>query len=330
MASTGRELRSRWTSGQGLDRAKSVLAALTAGEALSSTGLPTVDGRVDLRGFPFPEPLQLQEITAKGTTVALGVFAGMVEVRSSVWSGLDLSGASLRRVALNEMAIDDCLFEGADCRNARVAGATLSDCSFERADLRDSSLGATTHGHRTTYSNVSFANARLDNSHAVEAHFLQCRFSDTRLNGVNFMGSQFVGGSFEGEVEDVILYGEPPALALEHGHDGSPNRMQGVDLRRARLRFVNFRHLELAEAQLPEDTDHLVVRPYAVLLRATVDLLRRDARPAAKRLALMLGEGELRWALADQDTGLLQLSGYRPDERAVLLEVLARVRSGDT
>jgi hypothetical protein len=64
---------------------------------------------------------------------------------------------------------------------------------------------------------------------------------------------------------------------------------KGVDLRKAKLKFVEFRGLDMAEVRWPEDEDHFVVEDYPATLDRLLATWRARSDLASRRLAASFG-----------------------------------------
>jgi hypothetical protein len=86
--------------------------------------------------------------------------------------------------------------------------------------------------------------------------------------------------------------------------------MERVDLRRARLSWVEFRGLELENVQLPEDDGHLIVEDYRPTLERCIVRLCGCTDEVSRRLLAALGH-QLKWAGQHQRRGVIARGDVR-------------------
>jgi uncharacterized protein YjbI with pentapeptide repeats len=276
-----------------------VWARLIGGGSLAGLDLPVNGGRVDLRGLVAPDPAVLrQSVTASTELTELDE---LIVIRATHWRGIDFSGAQLRSLRFFDSAIEDCCFEGTLCRDWRMWGTTIVNTSFRAADLRKAALGGVEDGKRNTFRQVDFTQADLRQTVYVSCDMIGCSFVETKLSKVDFQGTVFVNCTFEGELDEVLFY--------RHGFRGEAfpaNEMGGVDLRRSKLRHVEFRGLDMSEVQWPEGDDHLVVDDYTATLDRALVVLKGRTDVASKKLSAVLGM-KRKWAGHDQKRGVLSI-----------------------
>jgi uncharacterized protein YjbI with pentapeptide repeats len=274
-----------------------VWKALLSGEPLDRLGLPTVNGRIDLRGLVAQQPTVAHESTTPIADVKR--LANITEVRGARWRGIDFSNSRLDSVRLIHSSIEDCCFDEAQCHDWRMWATTISNCTFRNADLRRSSFGGVDEGQRNAFRGVDFTRADLRQTGHKAAEMSGCTFVDTNLTKVDFQGTVFVNCVFAGELREVLFY--------RHAFEGEtfpPNEMKGVDFRRARFRDVEFRGLDMDQVTWPEDANHIVVEDYKVTLNRMLDVMRDRSDKPARMLKAVL-EMELKWAGPNRRRGVI-------------------------
>ncbi|MEV6349919.1 pentapeptide repeat-containing protein [Actinoplanes sp. NPDC051851] len=278
-------LKKRWTSGAGRDLARTAQQRILRNEALDGIGLQKVDGRADLRCMTFPA--SLRELSG-------------VRIRR-----VDLSGAKLANLRIVDAAIEDCRFEGADCRYWHLRGSSVDGCSFARADLRDSTLGEWFQGRGNYYRGVSFEAARFLRATTSAAVYDDCDFSHAELDRVNFWQSSLIRCRFAGGVREVVFDGR----MLGEGKPTS-NPMEFVDLTDATIDGCEFRGVTFDTVVLPADPALIRIRDTGVVDRALVALagIPADSGTAIAEVVL----GHVRKVLAMGGEALVNLRDAEP------------------
>lgn len=267
------------------EQMRNVWGALLTDGDLSPLGLPTVNGRVDLRGIRAPTPELVRSFRIGGLQVR--EMANTVVVENVRWRGIDMSKAVLPSLRFFDVALDDCVFDRADCRGWRAWRSCFTSSSFVRADLRDFSMGAV-EGRRNVFQSVDFSHADLRGSGHGSAHFARCNFANAKLAKVNFLGDVFEDCRFAGVVREVEFARTDFRVDGLHPAPGEvipPNEMRRVDMRDAKLRWVTFSDLDLDDALLPVDSEHIVVEQAPRVLAAV-----------HRRFAESASEAESKWA----------------------------------
>jgi uncharacterized protein YjbI with pentapeptide repeats len=274
-----------------------VWRALLGGERLDRLNLPTKDGRIDLSGLAAPKPSAAHEYKVPNAHVKQ--MANLVVVRGATWQGIDFSKCRLESLRFFDSVIENCSFDGAQCRDWRIWGTTIRNCSFRGADLRGSALGGIDNGKRNSFQKVDFTKADLRRTAHGSADMTACVFINANLSKVDFQGTIFVDCTFAGELREVLFY--------RHAFRGEafpPNEMKGVDFRRARFRYVEFRGLDMDDVQWPEDSDHVVVENYKVALDRMLEFVRHRSDTPAQVIASTL-ELDRKWAGPNQRRGVI-------------------------
>jgi uncharacterized protein YjbI with pentapeptide repeats len=278
-------------------QAAEVWERLIGGRSLERLGLRVKAGLVDLRGLVAPEPTAVRRyITASADVRELGE---LIVIRGAHWKGIDFSGARLPSLRFFDSTIEYCSFEGAKCQDWRMWGTTILNTSFCSADLRKAALGGVENGKRNLFRAVDFTKADLRQTAYISCDMISCRFVETKLSKVDFQGTVFVNCTFEGALDSVLFYRQ-----AFRGEAFPANEMRGVDLRRATLRHVEFRGLDMSEVQWPEGEDHLVVDDYSATLDRALHALKGRTDLASKKLGMVLGM-KRKWAGPHQKRGVL-------------------------
>jgi uncharacterized protein YjbI with pentapeptide repeats len=271
---------------------------LLHGNALSDAGVPKVDGRFDLRNLHVPEPYAVE--TVRTPLADVTILGGTTSIKKATWQSIDFSSSHLPGLRLLDCQIRDCVFDRCRMDDLRVWRTDFANVSFRCADLRGAVLGGTSENDsvRNSFHDVDFTSADMRATIYGAAEFLRCKFNHARLNRVDFQSSTFTDCSFEGELRDVMFY--------QRGFKGElfpPNEMKRVDLRRAKLRWSEFRDLDLDEALLPTDEDHIVVENYPETLdRLLAFFCARPDVPSSALAAIF--ENRKQWLGARQRVGV--------------------------
>jgi uncharacterized protein YjbI with pentapeptide repeats len=263
--------RSKWRSGDGKRLRAELTSRILNVKPLDGLDLPTVEGRLDLRGFSLeriPEPPQ---------------------VRGATFTDTDFSYAQLRHLRLFGCRFENCRFDGADLADWRQWATDVAHCTFVDADLQQASFGGWDEGRGNEFRGCDFSGASLVGAESSAATYVDCRFADTRLDGVNFWQSSIIGCTFTGLLKDVVFDGR---MLNEPKPD--PNPMRDVDLTGAVFDGVEFRGVTFDRVRLPKDPDlYLIADPTA--LRPILASLA-TAQDLAGRIGRMILEKELKVA----------------------------------
>ena len=147
----------------------------------------------------------------------------------------------------------------------------------------------------------------------------RCDFSDARLDRTEFLGTVLIDCKFEGDLREVIFYGD-----WDEGF--APNEMLRVDLRRARLHMTEFRRMDMPNVRWPEDA--VLIDNYHETLDRVLAGLAQSDDPGASRLATVL-PSRRKWAGPNQQRGVVSkedlIKLYGPNGVEVFLR-LARGR----
>jgi uncharacterized protein YjbI with pentapeptide repeats len=146
---------------------------------------------------------------------------------------------------------------------------------------------------------VDFTGADMRGTMYGAAEFLRCKFNHAKFNKVDFQSSTFTDCSFEGELRGVLFY--------RRGFKGElfpPNETKRVDFRRAKLRWSEFRGLDLDEVFFPTDEDHIVVDNYPQTLDRLLAYFRGRSDLGSRGLVASFEHGK-KWLGARQKVGVL-------------------------
>jgi uncharacterized protein YjbI with pentapeptide repeats len=279
------------------NQASEVWTKLGSGQSLDGLSLSMNNGRIDVRGLTVSPPSAGKTV---GTPLAdVTELAGLTVIRNGIWKSLDFSGSKLDGLRFFDCIIENCVFDKCRCQDWRMWGTAISDTTFQSADLRGAALGGVQDGKRNQFRKVGFASADLRRTAYEAAEFVECTFKDTRLDKVDFQTTVFRDCVFEGELLEVLFY-----RTGFRGESYPPNNMERVDFSRAKLRFVEFRGLDLDQVQLPAGDDHIVLRPYREILDRLIRGFSGKTDPMSKGLAGNF-QFKLKWAGPRQVQGVL-------------------------
>ncbi|MDE2125351.1 MAG: pentapeptide repeat-containing protein [Armatimonadetes bacterium] len=270
-----------------MDNKLAIWEGMKSGRDLSGLKEELVNGRLDMRGLKLAEPsvVNVQEIEG----VEVGELTWYTELERFHWNGIDYTGSTLPALYLINGTVEDCVFDDCVFHDLRVWGTRLENVSFRRANLRGAALGTMEDGYCDTYVNVDFTQADLRRAFSHKSTFTNCIFRNTRLRKVEFWGSNFIDCVFEGELREVIFARDawPPG-------EFPPNEMINVDLRKAQLRWCDFRRLDLGRVLFPEDCAHFILNRYPETLTRLIAHYRPRRELAWRRVVTMC-EHDLGW-----------------------------------
>jgi uncharacterized protein YjbI with pentapeptide repeats len=272
---------------------------LIHGNPLSDTGIPTIDGRLDLRNLYVAEPRAIK--TMRTPLADVTVLGGITSIESASWKSIDFSSSRLPGLRFLDCQIRNCLFDKCRMGDLRVWRTGFANVSFRSADLRGAMLGGTSENdsRRVSFHDVDFTGADMRGTMYGAAEFLRCKFNHAKFNKVDFQSSTFTDCSFEGELRGVLFY--------RRGFKGElfpPNEMKRVDFRRANLRWSEFRGLDLDEVFFPTDEDHIVVENYPETLDRLLACFRGRSDLASRTLVRRF-ELRKKWLGSRQRVGVL-------------------------
>jgi uncharacterized protein YjbI with pentapeptide repeats len=272
---------------------------LVLGRPFSDAGVARIDGRLDLRNLNLPEPHKVG--TTRTPLADVTVLGGLTSIDGASWQSIDLSSSHLPGLRFLNCQIRDCVFDRCRLSDLRIWRTDFSNVSFRSADLRGAVLGGTREddSRRNSFRDVDFTAADMRGTIYGAAEFLRCKFNHAKLNKVDFQSSTFTDCSFEGELREVLFYRR--GFRCERF---PPNEMKRVDLRRAKLRWSQFRRLDLDDVLFPEDDDHIVVENYPETLDRLLAYFNGRSDLGSQRLAARF-EHEKEWLGPRQKVGVL-------------------------
>ncbi len=274
---------------------------LIRGQPLGDTGAAKIDGRFDSRNLHIAEPYGLETIRTPLADVT--VLGGITSVKGASWESVDFSSSRLPGLRFLDCQIRNCVFDRCRMKDLRVWRTDFADVSFRSADLRGAMLGGTSENdnRRVTFHDVDFTGADMRGTMYAAAEFLRCKFNHAKLNKIDFQSSTFTDCTFEGEVRDVLFY--------RWGFRGQrfpANEMNRVDFRRAKLRWSEFRNLDLDRVFFPEDDEHIVLENYPETLDRMLAYFRGRPDLGSRALAAVFDHRK-QWLGSRQRVGVLNI-----------------------
>jgi uncharacterized protein YjbI with pentapeptide repeats len=270
---------------------------LIHGKSLSDAGVPKIDGRFDLRNLDVPEPYAAE--TVRTPLADVTVLGGLTSIQSASWRSLDFSSSNLPGLRFLDCRIENCIFDRCRMDDLRVWNTKFSNVTFRSADLRGAVLGGVGSRGKNIFCDVDFTAADMRGTIYKAAEFVGCKFNHAKLNKVDFQSSTFTDCSFEGELREVLFY--------RRGFEGErfpPNEMKRVDFSRAKLRWSEFRGLDLDEVAFPADEDHIVIDDFPEMLDRLLSFFRGRPDRGSRRLSAIF-ELEKKWLGSRQRVGVL-------------------------
>jgi uncharacterized protein YjbI with pentapeptide repeats len=265
-----KDLIDRWCTRDGVTAARAILDRLAAGADLADLRLPTVDGRLDLRGLP----------------------AGGLFTEGGTLSDADLSHCSLSSAHLDGVRWTRCRLDGADLSAAVLTDVAIGDSTLRRADLREALVV------RSSWESVDVTGAKSRHLAVERTTFTRQTFP--ALAKVEFVACSFVDCRFAGPLSDVRFL----------GRGAEPAVLRRTTFESSDFRYAEFDGMEFDDVTFPDDGALVVVphRFPAVADRAsTLSLSRRDE--VGKELRRFLSSQFLRpglsgtagWVLSRRD-----------------------------
>jgi uncharacterized protein YjbI with pentapeptide repeats len=251
-----KDLRARWRTSDG--RALAVLVArwLVGDGGAPPDGVGQIDGRIDLRGFVFPDGPRFPKFEHVN------------------WRNIDFSGSVIRSARLFESTIEECRFDAADLFDWRLWGCRVVSSSFRAAELTGAAIGTGPYGEAgiNVWTGVSFDRADLSAAIVSECIFTDCSFRKAKLTRVWFTHVTFDGAVFEGTLRGVKF----AAHWLEGKRDPGP--MRNVDFRGVRFRDADIRY-RFDNVLFDETGDIIVIKDYRSVLERALELARGSLCP---------------------------------------------------
>jgi uncharacterized protein YjbI with pentapeptide repeats len=273
---------------------------LIQGRSLEGLDVPSSDGRIDLTGLRLPEPAVVSR--GRNSVAEVVEIEPNGNVRGARWRNIDFSGSTLNSLRFHDCEIDNCRFENCQLSDLRMWSTKITRSSFQRSDLQGAALGGVSNdGQRNQFLEVDFSHADLSRTVYKAAAFAGCLFRDTRLDKVDFQTSTFCRCRFEGELNYVLFY--------RRGFKGDafpPNEMNDIDMRGAKLRYVEFRGLALDHVQLPQGHDHLVVGNYLAAVDKLLAVFELQGDLPSRKLAAYFSIMK-KWTPRESTQGVISL-----------------------
>ena len=293
----------RWQTPEGLRLAQEIFARFAAGKALDDLRLGEHDGRVNLRGLCVPETIR-EKLPAFRKWDVYKV-RGQVRFNGAHFEGLDLGHSELEYLHLLNSRIINCCFDNANCAKWGLWGTDVAHTSFINTNLRAAVLGPWYENRGNTYQFVNFSRADMRDLVSPAATYMDCDFSNAKLDKVEFESSSFIRCRFAGELREVMFY--------DHGFKTGkpdPNPMEDVDFSEAKLRWVDFRRLNLDRVKVPDDRDHVIVKYYRCVLERALAALKDNETPAGRGLMAVL-KNDLKWIGPRREVGIFNRLDFR-------------------
>jgi uncharacterized protein YjbI with pentapeptide repeats len=292
------ELRQRWKTPEGVQRAAEVFARLQAGKSLDSLASATTDGRIGLRGLVLG-PVRIRRRRNIGR-----YFVEEVEQKPQLTNvevrDIDFTGAILQHLRFDGCTVGHCSFELADCRGFGTWNSTFVDCSFAGANLRDSAFGGVDRSENR-FESIDFSKAHMRGLASSAAVYERCSFDHAELKRVDFQASQLIDCRFAGELREVIF---SRVTAPGVPRRTRTNSIVNVDFSKANLRWCEFRGVDVRNAIFPRDENHLVIENVGCVLRRCLAALE-DVESFEAHAARTLLSGYLKWLDTDNTYGMI-------------------------
>lgn len=252
-----KERKKRWDNG---DFVKTVIDSLKNGNLLK-LNLSTINGRLDLRGFPFPQPDSTEKLHSYEM-----VYSRIVLKKISL-SGIDFSYSNLSYLEFDECSVENCYFEDATMRSLQITASGFSNIIFRNVDFTGSFLNSNIRDNGGFYRNVEFINCNLKSTSFSLPVIQDCVFENCKIDEIQFDGSRFGNVTFIGELRSAwfnghSVYCNKPALSILKRFDPKnyPNRMQNVDFSQAKLTDVTFSYgVDLSQCIFPIDSQYIYI-----------------------------------------------------------------------
>lgn len=290
----------RWMGASGTELAREVARRIQACGPLSHLGLGEYDGRVDLRGFVWPQPDSPKE-AYEGSQVGSPRRTGSL-------TSVDFAAAEMPALRFFRVRVANCRFDGVrlhDRDRAFASGigfwsSTVTDSSFRGADLSDALLDGVTGWprRRCSFQRVDFSGANLANVWVSGSTFQDCDFAGAYLRNTEF-ASDLIRCRFAGHLHSTLFYGKRPG---ERGR----GRLEDVDFLEADFHWVSFRGLNLDRVWLPAGPGHIRIDK----LGCVAERLRAKSRsdPGAVPIPLRVKIEEWQeWRSRDQTMDVIGL-----------------------
>lgn len=299
---TRKALSDRWSTETGQALAEEVIARLIARRPLDGLELAEHEGRVDLRYLPAPAPKRLERFETQGWSVQR--LGNLIELTGASLEGLDLSGAQLQSFRFFDTRINNCRFDGANCRDWRLWASEITDSSFTKANLAEAAVGTSRYqGRRNVWRRVDFSGSDFRIGVSDEAVYEDCDFSGAKLDKVNFGQCAFVRCRFAGKLNETVFDGR------DLSDQPAPPQMDAVDFSDAFFSDVEFAGFDLEAVTLPNDPDIHLVRRARCVARHGIEMLGDDNSIEADILRSLF-ERTLKGPGTEQDAQIFNRRDY--------------------
>ena len=191
------------------------------GRPFDAVGIPTIDGRLDLRNLHVPEPHAVERLRMPRMDVT--VLGGITSIKGVSWQSIDFSGSQLPGLRFLDCQIRNCVFDRCGLGDLRVWRTNFANVSFRSADLRDAMLGNAESDRRVTH-DVDFSSADMRGTMYGAAEFAANPIAQIGQGG--FQSAPLPTAAEESCATSVL----PQGVRLRRF---PPNEMKRVDLRRA-------------------------------------------------------------------------------------------------
>jgi hypothetical protein len=177
--------------------------------------------------------------------------SGRLEFEKATIRRTDLQGARLEHSVWHGCRFESVRFDEARLESARFFGCSFSGCTFHTADLKNGSFALDRKGNETIIANSTF----------MGAIFKGATFQKTVFDGVTFELCSLKGVVFdEAEFRKARFVGEYPELTFRGSPSDRDRNLLNVDLREARIGWLNANHgVDLSRLIPPADGSLFVV-----------------------------------------------------------------------
>ena len=309
----GKDLIHRWAREPWLTLGPRIHTLLGKGRRLDDPEIPNHEGRLDLRGLPFPRRGRWGSFPWFPELQPASSDLPVIEKPLATFKGASVAGVDLSFADLENTNWENCKFRDVHARSANLSHCVFSGCGFEdvrldEANLNSAVLGGFTGYETNTFRRVSFVKADLRHTNYRFPLFEDCDFSRAKFARVNFEASRFVRCRFAGKLGGTEFHGSAD-LWYEIGHDREyfirrgitpqdiRNTMQDVDFGEADLNGVTFWGVDLSHCKLPADDKHVIVRDPRLFYERTRVALEhgweaQEREEALDLLDMLIGPGD--------------------------------------
>ena len=272
--------------------AAAIASCMVRGQPLQTIAeLSTIDGRVDLRGFP------LESANTAGKSYLFRQYvvqplSGGVRFSRLRLDAVDLSLARINNAVWERCSLTDVKFDHSEWTESGLWACEVSNASFDMARMSGSTIGGNLGAEACSYANCSFNGTDLRDSGHTFTTYNNCSFGAANLLEVDFDGARFTNCKFEGTLDSTAfhVYSRLASSALVKWRKLDTrqfiNKMDGVDFENARLRYVNFDGVDLTRCRFARDGRHLVIRNQHEVFVRVRDVVSREWPGCDRQAAL--------------------------------------------